>query len=127
MLLWAKCLVRLSDLAQLALNTAHLFWAMADNLRLSRAQDTSETRRPCTRSGSGQGTAARCRSGCGVITGSSLAVEGLAWGQTGPFAVNMWIKQMNNSGSMFQYLLSTRSRALGNITDDNIFYPNQVG
>ena len=64
---------------------------------------------------------------CGVHAGSSLAVEGLTWGQTGPFAFNMWVKQANNSGSMFQYLLSTRARTLGNITDDSIFYPNQVG
>ena len=34
--------------------------------------------------------------------------------------------QANNSGDMFQYLISTRSRGLGDITDDNIFYPNQV-
>ncbi len=27
-------------------------------------------------------------------TGSSLAVEGLTWGRAGPFAFNMWIKQV---------------------------------
>lgn len=59
-------------------------------------------------------------------TGSSLAVEGVKWGSTGPFAFNVWINQATNPGDKFQYIISTRARALGNVTDDNIFYPNQV-
>ncbi len=55
-----------------------------------------------------------------------MAIEGVKWGSQGPFAFNVWVKQATNKGSMFQYVISTRSRDLGNVTDDNIFYPNQV-
>lgn len=55
-----------------------------------------------------------------------MAIEGVKWGSTGPFAFNVWVKQASNKGSMFQYVISTRARDLGNVTDDNIFYPNQV-
>ncbi len=58
--------------------------------------------------------------------GSSMAVEGVKWGTQGPFAFNVWVEQATNKGSMFQYVISTRSRDLGNVTDDDIFYPNQV-
>ncbi|BDA48704.1 hypothetical protein COCOBI_12-3860 [Coccomyxa sp. Obi] len=63
---------------------------------------------------------------CNKSLGSSMAIEGVKWGTQGPFAFNVWVKQASNKGSMFQYVISTRSRNLGNITDDNIFYPNQV-
>ncbi|KAK9917704.1 hypothetical protein WJX75_007350 [Coccomyxa subellipsoidea] len=63
---------------------------------------------------------------CNASVGSSMAIEGVKWGSTGPFAFNVWVKQASNKGSMFQYVISTRARDLGNVTDDNIFYPNQV-
>ena len=40
--------------------------------------------------------------------------------------MNIWVKQLTDSGSLFQYILSTRNRTLTNVTDDSIFYPNQV-
>ena len=50
----------------------------------------------------------------------------MQWGRTGPFAMNIWVKQLTDSGSLFQYILSVRNRTLTNVTDDSIFYPNQV-
>ncbi len=58
--------------------------------------------------------------------GSSMAIGGGKGGATGPFAFNVGVKQGSRAGAMFQYVISTRSRDLGNVTDDNIFYPNQV-
>lgn len=58
--------------------------------------------------------------------GSSLAIEGVQWGRQGPFAMNIWIKQLRNDDDMFAYVLSVRNRTLTNVTDDSIFYPNQV-
>ena len=40
--------------------------------------------------------------------------------------MNIWVKQLTDSGSLFQYILSTRNRTLTNVTDDSIFYPNQA-
>ena len=40
--------------------------------------------------------------------------------------MNIWVKQFSNNGNMFQYIISTRNRTLTNVTDDSIFYPNQV-
>lgn len=61
-----------------------------------------------------------------ALAGSSLAIEGVQWGRQGPFAMNIWVKQLSNSGNLFQYVISTRNRTLNNVTDDSIFYPNQV-
>ena len=61
-----------------------------------------------------------------MIAGSSLAIEGVQWGRQGPFALNIWVKQLTDNGNLFQYVISTRNRTLGNITDASIFDPNQV-
>ena len=61
-----------------------------------------------------------------LSAGSSIAIEGVSWGRQGPFAMNIWVKQFSNNGNMFQYVISTRNRTLSNVTDDSIFYPNQV-
>ena len=57
---------------------------------------------------------------------TSLSIADLSIGQAGPFAMTMWFQQSTNAGADFQYLISGRNPSLPPITNDTVFYPNQV-
>ncbi len=66
----------------------------------------------------------RCGGAGGDDAAATLAVSHLSLGRDGPWAVNLWARQANNSGDAFQYLLSTRTPA--GMMNDSVFQPNQA-
>lgn len=58
----------------------------------------------------------------------TLSVGPFAWGSSGAFAINLWAQQRSSQGDLFQYLLSTRSKNAGDITNatTDMYGPNQV-
>ncbi|KAK9797358.1 hypothetical protein WJX73_002152 [Symbiochloris irregularis] len=57
---------------------------------------------------------------------NSLTAQNLTWGASGPFALNLWFKQDNDQGDLFQYLLSVRNESLPTLNATTIFDPNEV-
>lgn len=70
------------------------------------------------------GTAVRCGGPDGADDGATLSISRLRFGRAGPWAINMWVRQADNAGSAFQYLLSTAHS--GGMSNDSVFEPNQV-
>ena len=70
------------------------------------------------------GTAVRCGGADGADDGATLSISRLHFGRAGPWAVNMWVRQADNAGSAFQYLLSTAHT--GGMSNDSVFEPNQA-
>ena len=70
------------------------------------------------------GTAVRCGGLDGSDDGATLSISRVHFGRTGPWAINMWVRQADNAGSAFQYLLSTAHT--GGMSNDSVFEPNQA-
>lgn len=70
------------------------------------------------------GTAVRCGGLDGSDDGATLALSHLSFGRDGPWAINLWVRQADDAGDAFQYLLST-TRA-GGMANDSVFQPNQA-
>ena len=70
------------------------------------------------------GTAVRCGGLDGSDDGATLSISRLQFGRAGPWAINMWVRQADNAGNAFQYLLSTAHP--GGVSNDSVFEPNQA-
>ena len=59
---------------------------------------------------------------------TSISIGPQTWGASGAFAFNLWIRQREADGDVFQYVVSTRSQADGTAiaTTDDIYEPNEV-
>ncbi|KAK9839475.1 hypothetical protein WJX81_004373 [Elliptochloris bilobata] len=70
------------------------------------------------------GTAVRCGGLDGSDDSATLSLSHLQFGRDGPWAINLWVRQADNVGDAFQYLLSTAHP--GGMANDSVFEPNQV-
>lgn len=59
--------------------------------------------------------------------GSYVVLDDVAYGRTGPWAVNLWMRTANSSGTALQYLYSHNSSASNGDVNSLAWGPNQVG